>query len=202
MSLINLPKMLLSESDGWSDLLSIHPSVARLYAGFIAPMSLVPPLMYAYAELAHPGTILPAVTPALSVGELFLWGSALFVIELAMVALMANYIQQIGNSVDLTLSFERASLLAATALTPLWLASLALLIPDVRANLAVLLLAWLAGALLIRHGIRPMFQLDDERLSHRLATEVTVSSVLAGLVMLLLFASLLSTILGVHRIAA
>ena len=200
MSLANLPKMLLSESEGWTDLIRIHPSVAKLYGAFVVPMSLVPPVMYGYAELMHPGGILPAVTPALTIGQLCLWGAAMFVLEVAMVALMANYIQQIGESVDVSLPFDRASLLAATALTPMWLSSLALIVPSVRANLAVLALAWLAAAVLIRHGIRPMFKLEDERLSHRLANEVTIASVLAGLIMLLVFASLLSTMLGAHRV--
>ena len=200
MSLANLPKMLLSESEGWSELVRIHPSIAKLYGVFVAPMSLLPPLMYGYAELVHPGSILPAVTPALTFSELCLWGAVFFVLEVAMVALMASYIQQIGASVEVALPFERASLLAATALTPMWLSSLALMIPSVRANLAVVALAWIAAAALIRHGIRPLFKLDDERLSHRLANEVTIASALAGIIMLLVFASLLSAMLGVHRV--
>jgi hypothetical protein len=200
MSLANLPKMLLSESEGWSDLIGIHPSVAKLYLGFVAPMSLVPPVMYAYAELVHPGSILPAVTPALTLGQLSLWGLVMFALEVAMVALMASYIQQIGDSAEVKLTFDRASLLAAAALTPLWLSSLILVVPSVRANMVVLVLGWIAAAILIRHGIKPLFKLDDERLSHQLANEVTIASVFAGLVMVLVFASLLSTMLGAHRV--
>jgi hypothetical protein len=192
--------MLVSETEGWSDLVRIHPSVAKLYLAFVAPMLLVPPAMYAYAELVSPGSILPVLAPALTPGEMLLWGAVFFVVQMAMVGLMANYIQQIGESEKVSLPFDQASLLSAVALTPIWLSSLALAIPSVRANMAVLVLAWIAAAVLIRHGIRPLFKLEDERLSHRLANEVTVASIFAGLIVILIFAALLSLMLGTHRV--
>ena len=51
MSFVHLPKMLASETEGWSDIAQSHPAAKRLLFCLVMPMSLIPPLMYAYSTL-------------------------------------------------------------------------------------------------------------------------------------------------------
>ena len=91
------------------------------------------------------------MTPALTFSELCLSGAVFFVLEVAMVALMASYIQQIGASVEVALPFERAIAAGRHGAD----ADVAVVArsddSSVRANLAVVALAWIAAAALIRH---------------------------------------------------
>jgi hypothetical protein len=200
MLLANLPKMFLSETQGWSDIQRMRTSVFRLYAFFVIPMSLIPAIMYSYSDVTHAGGMMPVISPPLSFSELVLGGIAFLIVELAMVALMAAYIQQIGESVDFRPSYQEATLLAAIAPTPLWVSSLALFIPNVGVNVAVLVLAWIGTVALIRHGIRPIMKLEDEAKAHRMANAVIVAGIFAWVVLMLLFALMLSVVLGSHRV--
>lgn len=177
MSFMSLPRMLLSETEGWQDIVRVHPSVMKLLLLFVAPMSAIPPLMHAYAQLVHPGAVTPLVQPPLTMGELALVGGAFFIIEIAMVSLMAVYIQQLAESFDLHPQYEEAYTLAAIAPTPLWLASLGLFVPNVWFNVAVVLVAWVGSVALIRHGVRPLLKAGDEVTAHRLANAITVAGV-------------------------
>lgn len=196
MSLASWPKMLLSETEGWSDLARIHPSVTRMFLFYVVPMSLIPPVMYAYAELFHPGVIFPLVEPNLSVTEATLVGVTFFLAELAMVALMAVFIRQMGDSDALRPSYEDAFTLAAVAPTPLWLSSLALFVPSMSFNVAVAGIAWIGSAALIRHGVRPLFRLDDPDRAHHLANSITFTGVVAWIALMLMLAMTLSLVLG------
>src|SRR5690606_27755095 len=86
----NFQKMVYSYSEGWQDLMRMHPGVNRLMWMYVAPMSLVPAVMFMYAMVVTPGAVLPAVIPYLSTGEALAVGAAFFVIEIGMVALMAS----------------------------------------------------------------------------------------------------------------
>jgi hypothetical protein len=200
MLIANLPKMFLSETKGWSEIQRIRPSVFRLYLFFVMPMSLIPAIMYSYSDLVHSGGIMPLISPPLSLRELILGGGAFFIVELAMVALMAAYIQQIGESVDYRPSYKEATLLAAIAPTPLWLSSLMLFIPSVGINVGAVVLAWIGTVALIRHGVRPLIKLEDESRAHRMANAMIVAGVLAWLVLMLVFALLLSVVMESHRV--
>ncbi len=196
MTLTSLPKMFLSETEGWSDIARIHPSVAKLLFSLVVPMSLIPPLMHAYAQRVYPGVVAPLVEPPLTVAELVLVGGAFFVIELATVALMAVYIQRLGESVDVRPDYGEAYTLAAIAPTPLWLAALALFIPSLWANVLILAAAWVGSVALIRHGVRPLFRLDDETKAHRLANAVTLAGVGVWLGLMAVLMMLLGMLIG------
>ncbi len=198
--LADLPKMFLSETKGWAEIGRMRPSLFRLYAYFVLPMSLIPAIMYSYADLTNVGGMMPVVSPPLSNTELLVGGAIFVMVELAMVALMGAYIQQIGESVDFKPSYQEATLLAAIAPTPLWVSSLALFIPSIGVNVAAVVLAWIGTVTLIRHGVRPLIKLDDDRKARRMTGAVIVAGVLAWLVLMLVFASLLSVVLGSHRV--
>lgn len=198
MSLISLPKMFVSETEGWSDLARIHPSVRTLLASYVVPMSLLPPLMHAYSQLAAPGRVFPALAPMLSVGEALAVGAVFFLIEIAAVALMANYIQQMAESQNLATDYPTTYTLAAVAPTPLWVASLALLVPSLWFNVAVVVVAWIATVALIRHGVRPILRVRDEALARKLAEEITAAGVFMWVGLLLVMALLLGLLVGLR----
>lgn len=198
MNPMNLPKMVYSYGDGWQDLIRLHPSVARMFAFFVAPMSLIPPVMFAYAQFVSPGRIFPAVVPDLTTMELVLGMGAFYLVELAMVFLMASLIQQIGDVVDIQPSYQDAFMLAAVAPTPLWLAALALFVPSMAFNGVVLALAWLASAALIFHGAEPLFKLEGHSKSRLMGSIILMAGVLAWCALLVVLALTMSMVVGLR----
>lgn len=196
MSIASLHRMFLSETEGWSELVRVHPSPRGLMRAYVAPMSLIPLIMYGYAGLVAPGAVFPAVVPAFSGVEMLLVGGLFFATELAMVWLMASYIQQSCEEAGFGTSFEGAFTLAAVAPTPLWLSSLALFIPSSAFNVAVVLLAWFGSAALIRHGVRPLLEIGESIAARRMANTITFAGVMAWVALMVLLALLVSFVVG------
>lgn len=198
MTLSNLPRMFVSEQEGWSEMVRMHPSVKNLLLYVVGPMSLLPALMYAFAELAYPGAIFPKLAPSLSMGEAVVVGSAFFLAEVLMVALMAVFIQQMGEAVGMVPPYENAFALAAIAPIPLWLSSLALFVPSLWVNVLVVAMAWVGSVALIRHGVRPLIGLQDEGAAHKMAHMVTFIGILAWVALMVMLAFFLSVVLGLR----
>jgi hypothetical protein len=154
--------------------------------------------MHAYSQLAAPGRVFPALAPMLSVGEALAVGGVFFLIEIAAVALMANYIQQMAESQSVATDYPTTYTLAAVAPTPLWVASLALLVPSLWFNVAVVVVAWIATVALIRHGVRPILRVRDEALARKLAEEITAAGVFMWVGLLLVMALLLGLLVGLR----
>lgn len=198
MSLASLPRMLLSETDGWSDIVRMHPSVQKLLFFFVVPMSLIPAVMYGYAELLYPGRVFPLVEPTLSVREAMVVGGIFFVAEVAMVFLMAVFIQQVAESIDIPVGYESAFTLAAIAPTPLWLSSLALFVPSLWFNVLAVAVAWVGCVALIRHGVRPLIGLQDAAKVRWMSLVVTFIGVAAWGALMIVLTLLLSLLIGLR----
>lgn len=196
MSLNDFPAMLVSESAGWSEIVRRHPAAKRMLFALVMPMSLLPPLLYAYAEMAHPGAVFPLSVPALSGTHLLVTGMVFFAVQLAMVSFMAMLIQRMSMAHDHDPGYENAYALAAIAPVPLWLSSLALFVPSLAFNVAVVALAWFASAALIRHGVRPLLKVDDARKAHYIADMVTMAGVCAWIGLMVVSAAILSILLS------
>lgn len=194
----NFQKMVYSYSEGWQDLMRMHPGVNRLTWMYVVPMSLVPAVMFMYAMLVAPGTVLPSVIPQITTAEALAVGVAFFVIEVGMVALMASLIQQMGDVVDVSPSYEEAYMLAAVAPTPLWIGSLALMVPSVWFNMVVMLAAWVASAALIYHGVYPLFRLDSHSRARVMATFVLLAGVIAWAALMVMLSLILSMVVGLR----
>ena len=192
----NLSRMFFSESAGWPELARLHPSVAKLFLTFVLPMSLVPPAMFAYSVLVTPGAVFPELAPQMTTLEAAVVSVLFLAAELAMVPLMAMLIQQLGDLVDVRPPYDDAFTLAAIAPAPLWLSPLALLVPSMPVNLLVLAVAWVGSAALIRHGVRPLFRLEDPAKSHLMANVITLAGVLAWIALMVVLVMLLSVIMG------
>jgi hypothetical protein len=198
MTPTSLPRMLISETDGWTDLVHSRPSAVQLAIFLVVPMSLIPPIMHAFSQLAYPGSVFPAVQPGLSVNEAILVGGLFFVIELLTVALMTAYIRQVGELAAGRAMSHEAFTLAAVAPTPLWLAALALFIPNVWFSAAIVGIAWLGTAALIRHGVAPLFQLHDQTRSRRMANAIIIMGASAWIGLIVVLELLLSLVIGLR----
>lgn len=196
MTLASLSRMVVSETDGWPALSRIHPTVARMFAFLVVPMSLVPPLMYAYSQVATPGAVFPLIAPPLAWEELMVVGLVFFAVELANVGLMASYIQQLAAIAEVRPDYATAYALAAVAPTPLWLSALGLFVPSFWFNALLVLAAWVCSVALIRHGVRPLFGVQDLHRARQLANAITAAGVVVWVAMLLVFMMLLGMLLG------
>lgn len=73
MTLHDLPKMFYSYSEGWPELVRIHPSVAKLFSLYVMPMSLIPPAMFVYSMVVTPGAVFPALVPQIPRWKRWRW---------------------------------------------------------------------------------------------------------------------------------
>ncbi|MGB7990011.1 MAG: Yip1 family protein [Candidatus Methylophosphatis roskildensis] len=185
-------KMMWSYTDGWLDLVRLHPTVARMFLFYVVPMSLIPAAMIFYAGISNHELLVPRV----SSGEALMVAVAFLLAELAMVPLMAMVIQQMGELVDIRPDFHDSFMLAAVAPTPLWLASLALFLPSTPALVLLMALAWIGCAALIYHGTPPLFGLQDHRKSRLLSHFVIGAGVMAWVTLMVVLAIVLSLIVG------
>jgi hypothetical protein len=196
MSIANLPAMLISETEGWSDIAQRHPAARGLLYYLVVPMSLIPPLMYAYAERVNPGAVFPLSVPAMTGFELLATGIVLFAVQLMMVSFMAMLIQRMAAAQDHDPGYESAYSLAAIAPVPLWLSSLALFVPSLAFNVVVVGVAWVAAIALIRHGVRPLLKVADVKKARYIANVVTMAGVGAWIGLMIVSAAVLSMLLG------
>ena len=196
MTLTDLTKMVVSDEKGWRDVVRLHPSTLKMLFFYVVPMSLLPPLMYAYTQVMYPGAVLDLVKPPLTPMENVAVGGLFFVIELATVGLMAAYIQQLGAIADVRPDYNAAYTMAAIAPTPLWLSSLMLFVPNFWINLATVLIAWYASVKLIQHGVHALFSLGDTPKTRQLANAITMTGVGTWLGMMVLLLMGLGMLLG------
>lgn len=196
MLMTHIPGMLVSEKTGWDEIDKSHFSARWFFKSLVLPMSLLPPALYAYAELVHPGAIFPLSVPALSPMQLMVIGIVFYGMQLVMVPYMAMIIERMAKSRGHEPGYDSAYALAAIAPVPLWLASLALLVPSQSFTLAVMVAAWVASIALIRHGVRPLLHISDEKTAHYISNMVTMAGITAWIGLLVVAAMILSMLLG------
>ena len=180
MNPMMFPKMLTSHAEGWDWLMRIHPSVARMYLAYVVPMSIIPPAMLFYASRTYTDIPMLQIAPdkALFIAAVF------FITELIMVPIMGRVVQSIGNVADAHPPYHDAFALAAVVPTPLWLAPLALFVPNLYFTMVVLLFALGASAALIYQGVDRVFDLTDEGKTLLVAGSVFAAGLVAWVSMM------------------
>lgn len=195
MNLAHFPRMLYSYGDGWTELMQAHPTPSHLMTRFVIPMSLLPPAMFAYSAMVHPGAVLPELVPAASPSEIALTSVAFFLAQLLMVSMMATVIQKIAEMLDAKPDYHNSFTLAAVAPTPLWLASLALFVPSFGFMVGVGLVGWCLSAALILHGVEPLFRLENHSRSRLMAGFILSAGVMAWIGLVVIMAMLMSILM-------
>jgi hypothetical protein len=193
--MINFPAMLVSESEGWDDVDQSHHLRSWYFQGLTLPLSLLPPLLYAYAETMHPGVIFQLSVPALTTTELIAFGVVFYFAQILMVSFLAMVFRRMALARDHDPGDDAPYALAAISCVPLWLSSLAMLVPSRGFSLFVLALAVVATLVLIRHGARPLLHIADPKTAHYVADTATLAGAVGGVGLILVAAMILSMLL-------
>lgn len=195
MSFSELPQMMVSESVGWSGIDKAHRTRMWYFRFLVLPLALLPPACYLYAQVMHPGVIFTQSVPEPSLGDMAVVAFAFYLAQLAMISYLAMLIRRLAIARDHDPGDDGPYALAAIASTPLWVGSIAMLVPSLGFNLFVLALACAAAVVLIRHGTRPLLHIRDEKTAHYIADVATLAGVTVWFGFLLLAGMVLSVIL-------
>lgn len=157
MKPLDYPKMIFSFHTGWDELREIHPSIVKVSAGLVLPLSLLPALMIALAGNLHGNYYEPGVALQrwYDVAGLF------FLAELATVPLMAWIIHLIAKDKGRPVRFHDSYLLAALTPIPLWLSALSLLVPSLQFNAIIGVLGLAASGSLLYHGVSNILGIEE-----------------------------------------
>ncbi|MEY4140471.1 MAG: hypothetical protein RLZZ371_2653 [Pseudomonadota bacterium] len=180
MNVVQMPKMIWSFSEGWDDLIRVHPSVVRLFALLVLPLSLLPPAMIYYAGSSYGDVFVPGVSPQQ-------WHTAagiFFVAELLTVPLMAWLIHLVCKINNVATDYHACFTLAALAPIPLWLSALVLFAPSMLVAVMVGVLALAASVGLIYHGVYALFHLHEDVQALQMATVIAGAGLLAWLLLM------------------
>lgn len=142
---------------GWAELGQSRPPLLKLFAALIFPLSLLPAAMLFYAG-THYGN---AMVTGYSAKP---WGSiaiVFFLTEVLTVLLMGWLVGQVAQQHQAHLSTRDAYLIAGLAPIPLWLSSLALLVPSPLFTLVVAGLAFAFSCRVVYNGVYALCQLRD-----------------------------------------
>lgn len=180
MNALQLPKMVVSFHAGWDDLVRIHPSVVRLFAWVVLPLSLLPPAMIAYAGSRYGDVFVPGVSAAQ-------WRAAALIFlaaELLTVPVVAWLIRAVARMNDVKADYHACFTLAVVAPIPLWLSSLTLLVPNLIVGVIVGGLAMCASFGLIYHGVYALLRMSDDVRAFQMASVVAGMGLLMWLLLM------------------
>lgn len=180
MSLSQMPKMILSFHEGWDELIRIHPSIARMFAMVVLPLSLLPPVMIYYAGSNY-GDVFAA---GVSSGQWHTSAAIFFLAELLTVPVIAWLIHLVSRANDVAADYHECFTLAAIAPIPLWLSSLVLFIPNLIVGVAVGGLALLCSLGLTYRGVYALLRMHDDINALQMATVITGAGLLAWLLLM------------------
>lgn len=180
MNPLLMPSMMLSFHKGWDELIRLHPSVFRVFALLVFPMSLLPPVMIYWAGGSYGDVFIAGVTPEQ-------WHSAaviFFVAELLTVPVMAWLMHLASRANDLAADFRECFTLASIAPIPLWLSSLVLFVPNLAVGVLVGGVALLCSLGLTYRGVYAMLHMHDDVRALQMATVITGAGLLAWLLLM------------------
>lgn len=170
----------------WLMLSRLHLPLLGLFLKLVLPLSLLPPLMLYYAGTHHGD----AFIPGFSARD---WGSiaAIFLVaELVTVGAMGRYIQWIARLNGVAADRTSAYLLAFIAPIPLWLSSLALLVPYFFFAAAIGLVAFAISCRLIYHGAAVLLRVREDLVAGAIAYGIMAGGLVAWALLLVMIISM------------
>ena len=180
MNVLQMPRMIFSFSEGWDDLIRIHPPIARLFALVVLPLSLLPPAMIYYAGGNYGDVFVPGITSAQ-------WHAAagiFFLAELLTVSIMAWLIHLVSTVNNAATDYHACFTLAAIAPVPLWLSSLTLFVPNLFFGVVVGGLGLLCSVGLIYRGVYALFCMREDIKALQMATVIAGAGLLMWLLLM------------------
>ncbi len=180
MSPSQMSKMVLSFHEGWDELIRIHPSVARIFAMLVLPLSILPAAMIYYAG-GHSGDIFSA---GVSPRQWHIAAAIFFVAELLTVPAMAWIMHLACRANDVPAGYHECFTLAAIAPVPMWISSLVLFVPNLAVCVLVGAIGLLCSLAITYRGMYALFRVREDLLAMQMATVVTGAGLLAWLVLM------------------
>lgn len=182
MNLAHLPQMPFSFTKGWQDIEKARPSVETVFFLIALPFSLLPPLMLYYAG-THYGD---ALFHGAGARRWDLIAVIFFLAEMLTFGAMGWLIKEVASTYQYEISLHDAYLLAAICPIPLWLSSLALLVPSLAFNAGVSLVALAVSCAIVYHGIAAFCHTREETAAAGLTYTVMGAGIVAWLILVLL----------------
>lgn len=158
MNPVTLFKLFFMPTKGWQDLLSTQPSIPRLFMLHVIPFSLIPSLMIYIAGMSNSFPLLEVMPSS----NMLLVAISFFVIQLIAVPIMATVLRQLGEVAEVHPAYKDSFILAAVAPTPLWLAPVFLIVPNILVIFAVFTLAMMAAFGIIFYGLPTVLNVRNE----------------------------------------
>ena len=182
MHLSQMPKLLVSFDDGWDELIRARPTVLRLFALLVLPMSILPPVMIYYAGNHYGQIFFHSITPR----HWHIVALIFFFAELLTVPAMASMMRLACRAIDVRVGYSECYTLAALAPIPMWISSLVLLVPDLTVCVLGGGLGLLCSLALTYRGMYALFRVRENLRAMEMATVVTGAGLLAWLVLMLI----------------
>ena len=180
MSPSQMPKMMLSFHAGWDELIRVHPSISRMFALVVLPLSLLPPAMIYYAG----GNYGDIYAPGVSTAQWHTATAIFFVAELLTVPAMAWIMHLACRANDVPAGYHECFTLASIAPIPMWISSLVLFVPNLVVCVLVGALGLLASLAITYRGMYALFRMHEDLRAMQMATVVTGAGLLAWLVLM------------------
>jgi Yip1 domain len=158
MNLVSLAMLPLSTEQGWPELARLRPALVKVFALLVLPLALLPPVLLYYAGTHHP-EMLP---PASRARDWLTVASVFFVAEILTVLAMGWLIKQVAATYAMSVDHHDAYLLAAIAPVPMWLSSLALLVPSLAFSAAIGVTALGLSCMILYRGIQALGRRREE----------------------------------------
>lgn len=165
--------------DLWGDG-ELLPSPSLLFFLVVVPLSLLPVTMAYYAGTEYGDAFAPGFSGR-PWGSTVLW---LLAMQLVAVPIMAKAICLVACVFRIEADYRRSFLLAAIAPVPLWLSSLALVVPSLTFNLITGALAVATSSAMTYQGVRRIFRLEDEVITFLFTGFILIGGMLAWVGML------------------
>lgn len=180
MSLMSIPKMVVSSREGWSELERFHPAIFKVFALLVLPLSLLPPAMLYYAGNEYGDSFIAGfgAKPWDVVASVFFCG------EMATFFFMGWFIKSVAQSERSKIDMHDAYMVAAIAPVPMWLSALGLFVPSLAFNAVVSLVALGMSCGLIYHGIYALCHMEEEVTAAGVTHVVMASGLIAWMLLL------------------
>ncbi|MCB5187617.1 YIP1 family protein [Methylobacillus caricis] len=172
MNPLKLLKLLVSPNAGWSELVESQPSLHRLYLLHVVPLALIPALvLYTVSRYQMQTTLLHH--------EVVMMALAVFLVQLVVIPAMASIVRQLAEVAEIYPSYRQAFTLTAIAPTPLWIATLFCLLPNLALNIFITVLAMISSAMLVYCGVPVIFNISDKKDALLLFGAIAMAGIIA-----------------------
>ena len=166
---------------GWDEMETNAPPIVGVFAKLVVPLSLLPAFMLWYAGTHYGDALVPGFggKPWAQIAVLF------FMTELMTVAIMGWFVLALARSKGIALAPHHAYLIAGISPIPLWLSSLALLVPQLWVSVLASGVALLMSFSLIYHGIQSLCHIRDEVIDMEMSHAIMSAGLIAWALLLM-----------------